>query len=109
MPSPTDSGRAPRPSGGTPPESALAIQAAREPARAGCLPEAIRYHEPAIAAARRSGEQSLWAEALRRLAAVRHRRDECGEARDLCRQSYEIALQIGDRLLGAAALNTPRG
>jgi len=106
MPSPTDSGRAPLPSGGTLPEPALAIQAARERERAGCLPEAIGYYEAAIAAAKRSGERALWAEALRRLAAVRHRRDECGEARDLCRQSYEIALQIGDRTLAAEALNT---
>src|SRR5206468_1365205 len=76
MPSPTDSGRAPLPSGGTLPEPALAIQAARERERAGCLPEAIGYYEAAIAAAKRSGERALWAEALRRLAAVRHRRDE---------------------------------
>src|SRR5260221_218507 len=106
MPSPTDSGRAPRHSGRTSAECAAAMQAARERERAGCLPEAIGYYEAAIKAAKRCGERALWAEALRRLAAVRHRRDESVEARELCRQSYEIALQIGDRTLAGEALNT---
>src|SRR5882724_10660004 len=106
MPPPTDSGRTPRGSGRTAQEPVAAIQAAREREQAGCLAEAITYYEAAIVAAKRRGESALWAEALRRLAAVRHRRDECAEAQELCRQSYDIALQIGDRMPAAEALNT---
>ena len=63
-------------------------------------------YEGAIAAAERDGEATMLAEALRRLAILRHQRDEFGPSRVLCRRSYEVALEAGNDLLAAEALNT---
>ena len=82
---------------------------ARGSDRAGCMPEAIAAYESAIAAAELSGERAVLAEALRRLAVVRHRQDDSGSARELCRQSYEVARQAGSDVLAAEALNTLGG
>ena len=49
------------------------------------------------------------AEALRRLAVLRHHRSEPARARELCRRSYDAARQIGDDVLAAEALNTLGG
>src|SRR6266568_4986037 len=80
------------------------LQEARERERAGCVPEAIERYESAIAAAERSGERTVLAEALRRLAVRWQRRDQGARARELCRRSYEVAQQIGNELLAAKAL-----
>lgn len=85
------------------------LLAAREQERAGCIPEAIEGYDVAIAQAETQGELSIMAEALRRLAVVRAKRDEGEEARRLCDRSYEIALQTGNRVLAAEALNTLGG
>jgi len=85
------------------------LHAARERERAGCIPEAIERYESAIAAAQRDGEHALLAEALRRLAVLRHHRSEPARARELCRRSYDAARQIGDDVLAAEALNTLGG
>jgi putative nucleotidyltransferase with HDIG domain len=79
---------------------------ARERERAGSIPEAIEQYEAAIALAEVHGQRTTMAEALRRLAAVRHRRDECELGRSLCTKSYELARQIGNDLLAGEALNT---
>src|SRR5207249_698508 len=89
--------------------AADSLHAARERERAGCIPEAIERYESAIAAAQRAGEHALWAEALRRLAVLRHHRSEPARARELCRRSYDAARQIGDDVLAAEALNTLGG
>lgn len=86
--------------------SADLLHDARERERAGCIPEAIECYETAIAQAERSGEQTELAEALRRLAVLRHQRDECEVARRLCQRSYEVACQLRHELLAAEALNT---
>jgi len=85
------------------------LHEARGRERAGCIPEAIDCYESAIAAADRTGEQAAQAEALRRLAVVRLRRNEGAQARLLCYRSYGVARAIGDNLLAAEALNTLGG
>ena len=82
------------------------VHDARERERAGCIPEAIECYETAIAQAERGGEQTILAEALRRLGVLRHQRDECDAARQLCRRSYEVACRTRHELLAAEALNT---
>src|SRR5690242_4057797 len=82
---------------------------ARAQERAACIPEAIRCYEAAIARADRTGERTVLAEALRRLAVMRHLRNESAEARELCRRSYRVACDAGNDLLAAEALNTLGG
>ncbi len=93
----------------TSPASGAALQEGRERELAGCLPEAITCYESAIAAAERSGEAAVLAEALRRLAVVRHHRAEAAAARELCLRSYGVARRSGDDVLAAEALNTLGG
>ena len=82
------------------------LHEARDGERAGCIPEAVELYEAAIVAAERGGEQTVLAEALRRLAVVRHHRNESDSARALCARSHDVARQIGNDLLAAEALNT---
>jgi len=77
--------------------------------RAGCIPEAIECYQSAIAASQQTGEQLVLAKALRRLAIVRHHRDESAQARELCRRSYQVARGIAHDELAAEALNTLGG
>ncbi len=99
-----------RPSGGTPAtgphHAADALHDARARERAGCIPEAIKCYESAITAAERSGELTVLAEALRRLAVIQHRRGESVRARELCNRSYGVARAISDDLLAGEALNS---
>jgi len=85
------------------------LHEARARERAACIPEAIQCYEAAIATADRTGERAVLAEALRRLAVVRHHRNESAAARELCRRSYSVACDAGNDLLGAEALNTLGG
>jgi putative nucleotidyltransferase with HDIG domain len=85
------------------------LHEARARERAACFPEAIKSYESAIAAADRTGERAVLSEALRRLAVVRHHRNESAEARELCRRSYGVACEAGNDLLAAEALNTLGG
>jgi putative nucleotidyltransferase with HDIG domain len=82
---------------------------ARAQERAACIPEAIKCYEGVIATADRTGERAVLAEALRRLAVLRHHRNESAEARELCRRSYSVASDAGNGLLAAEALNTLGG
>ncbi|HEX9486447.1 MAG TPA: HD domain-containing phosphohydrolase [Gemmatimonadales bacterium] len=82
---------------------------ARAQERAACIPEAIKCYERVIATADRTGEPAVLAEALRRLAVMRHHRNEAAAARALCRRSYSVASDAGDDLLAAEALNTLGG
>jgi putative nucleotidyltransferase with HDIG domain len=79
---------------------------ARERERAGCVAEAVEQYELTVALAETAGEEAILAEALRRLAVVRHQRDECAAARSLCRRSHDVATALGSPLLAAEALNT---
>jgi len=89
--------------------SADLLYEARSRERAGCLPEAIEGYEAAITTAEVTGDRTVLAEALRRLAVVRHHRNESVLARALCRRSYDEARLIGNDLLAAEALNTLGG
>jgi putative nucleotidyltransferase with HDIG domain len=82
---------------------------ARARERAACIPEAIQCYEGAIATADRTGERAVLAEALRRLAVLRHHRNESAAARELCHRSYEVACDVGSDLLAGEALNTLGG
>ncbi len=82
---------------------------ARALERAVCMTGAAASYEAAIAAAEAAGEPAVLAEALRRLAIIRHRRGESSDARELCRRSHAIAQAAGKSLLAAEALNTLGG
>jgi len=103
------------PSSGAPPAAAGArrggelLHEARERERAGCIPEAIECYESAIALAEQGEEQTVLAEALRRLAVLRHHGNESARARELCRRSLTVARSIGSDVLAAEALNTVGG
>jgi putative nucleotidyltransferase with HDIG domain len=85
------------------------LQEARAHERGGCLPEAIDRYASAVAEAERTDDDRVLAEALRRLAVVRHRRNESADARTLCQRSYDVARRLGDTFLAAEALNTLGG
>jgi putative nucleotidyltransferase with HDIG domain len=82
------------------------VLSAREQERAGCIPEATELYETAIAQAERDDQPIVLAEALRRLAVVRHQCEQYEEARELCNRSYTVAQQVGSDLLASEALNT---
>jgi putative nucleotidyltransferase with HDIG domain len=85
------------------------VSDARGRERAGCISEAIAFYESAIAQAEAQGDDAVLAEALRRLAVVRHRRNESSRALELCNRSYEVARRAGNGLRAAEALNTLGG
>ena len=85
------------------------LHEARARERAACIPEAIACYEAAIAAADRGGDRVVLSEALRRLAVVRHHRNESAVARALCDRSFAVAREAGNDLLAAEALNTLGG
>src|SRR5438552_563710 len=85
------------------------LRDARAGERAARIPEAIASYEAAIAAAERVGEHLVLAEALRRLAVVRHRRGDSADARELCRRSHAVSRHAGDTVLAGEALNTLGG
>jgi tetratricopeptide (TPR) repeat protein len=85
------------------------LEIAREYDRKGHLEETAAAYQATITAADAAGDTATAADALRRLAIVRHRRQETVEARALCNRSREVAIAAGhDRLL-AEALNTLGG
>src|SRR5438093_1716809 len=82
---------------------------ARAQEHAARICDAIVLYEAAIAAAEGAGETAPLAEALRRLAVIRHHRNESDEARRLCHASFTVAHAAGNDLLAAEALNTLGG
>ncbi len=99
---------APRQTGSLAPVRSAAdlLQEARAREQAACIPEAIARYEGAIAAAERTGEPGVLAEALRRLAVVRYQRGESAAVRELCRRSHAVARDSGEHVLAGEALNT---
>jgi putative nucleotidyltransferase with HDIG domain len=92
-----------------PPRADALLNEAKVQERSGCIVEAIETYEAAIASAARAGEHRIRAEALRRLAVIRHHRNEQAMARELAEQSQAIAANIGDSALAAEALNVLAG
>ncbi len=85
------------------------LDEARAREQAARIPEALASYAAAIAAAELAGNWAVLAEALRRLAVVRHRAGESAEARQLCRRSHAVAHHAGNPVLAAEALNTLGG
>ena len=90
---------------GAPRSAASVVLDARAKERAGCIPEAMEHYEAAIAIAERDGERGVLAEALRRLGAVYHQRDNLAQASELCTRSYHVSLEVGSGTLASEALN----
>lgn len=67
--------------------------------------EACSVLSAAIEHARIDKDYAVLAKALRRLAVFQHLRCDPG-SRSLCRESFEVAMQLGDRRLAAEAANT---
>src|SRR6266576_958118 len=74
------------------------LRDARAGERAARVPEAIASYEAAIAGAERAGEHLVLAEALRRLAVVRHRRGDSADALELGGQSRELRARVEQNL-----------
>jgi putative nucleotidyltransferase with HDIG domain len=68
--------------------------------------EALREYQNAVDAAEREGSVAVLSDALRRLAVIRHHRNEAGLARTLCQRSYAVAWAAHEHLLAAEAMNT---
>lgn len=85
------------------------LQIAREYDRKGYLQETAGAYDAAITAATHAGDGRVVAEALRRLAVVRCRRQENDAARALAARSEAVARAVGDDWLVAEALNTAGG
>src|SRR2546425_11527985 len=85
------------------------LHEARARGGAACIPGAVAAYEATIAMAEIAGEQAVLAEALRRLAVVRHRRAESVGARELCLRSHAVARRAGNGVLAGEALNTLGG
>ena len=90
-------------------DASLLLLEARREEEAGSLAQAVTRYGAAIAAAEDDAEPAVLAEALRRLAVVLHQRDETERAWALCRQSYQVACDLGSDVLAAEALNTIGG
>jgi tetratricopeptide (TPR) repeat protein len=73
------------------------------------MAEALQCYAAAIQAAERASERAIMAESLRRLGIVEHRRSQPALARELCERSHNIAMDIGDTVLAAEALNALAG
>jgi len=96
-----------------PPQSAVVVRsaaallaAASQHERKVEIPQSIECLESAVTEAERYGEAALLAEALRRLAVLRHNRDERELALALAQRSYQVAKAAELDLLAAEALNT---
>lgn len=88
------------------PSAADHLAEARMAERSGRMEEAVTAYGAAIATAERTGEHTTLAEALRRVSIIYHQQNDPGQARSLCRRSYEVARAMGDASLAAEALNT---
>src|SRR5206468_3252680 len=97
------------PRGMTTPSAADVLHEARARERAVGLTESAAGYEAAIEAAERAGERAVLAEALRRLAVVRHKSNQSVEARRLCERSFTVARETSNDILAAEALNTLGG
>jgi tetratricopeptide (TPR) repeat protein len=73
------------------------------------MAEALQCYAAAIQAAERASERAVMAESLRRSGIVQHQRSEPALARELCERSHHIAMDIGDTVLAAEALNALAG
>ena len=73
------------------------------------MAEAMQCYMAAIDAAEHVADREILAESLRRLGIVHHQRNEQTLARELCDRSQKIAIEGGDAVLAAEALNALAG
>ena len=85
------------------------LREARAHERGGCVAEAMQCYMAAIDAAEHGADREILAESLRRLGIVHHQRNEQALAREMCDRSQEIAIESGDAVLAAEALNALAG
>jgi len=75
----------------------------------GSVEEAAERYRTVIALAEAGADNTVGAEALRRLGVIHHRRNDPATANTLCHRSYELAAAQGDDVLAAEALNAIAG
>jgi putative nucleotidyltransferase with HDIG domain len=85
------------------------LEIARRYDRKGFVEEAAGAYQAAIRRAEVLNNRPVLADALRRHAVLCHRKGRNAEARELCRRSYDVAVEAQDRGLTAEALNTLAG
>ena len=85
------------------------IRDARAHERVGCIREAMDGYRAAVAVAESAAAGRPLAEALRRLAVLHHHRSDAATAAELCHRSHAVAVEIGNDLLAAEALNVLAG
>ena len=73
--------------------------------RAGDIGAATELYERVIASGSEVGELAVVAEAYRHLSVLHHRRNQPVLARSFCEKSRKLALQIGNDVLAAQAIN----
>jgi tetratricopeptide (TPR) repeat protein len=73
------------------------------------MAEALQCYAAAIQASERVSERAVLAESLRRSGIVQHRRSQPALARELCERSHHVAMEMGDTVLAAEALNALAG
>jgi tetratricopeptide (TPR) repeat protein len=73
------------------------------------MAEALQCYTAAIEAAECASERAILAESLRRSGIVHHRRSQPALARELCERSHKIAVDLGDTVMAAEALNALAG
>jgi tetratricopeptide (TPR) repeat protein len=73
------------------------------------MAEALQCYAAAIQAAERASERAVLAESLRRSGIVQHRRSQPALAHELCERSHHVAMDMGDTVLAAEALNALAG
>jgi hypothetical protein len=73
------------------------------------MAEALQCYSAAVEAAERASERAIVAESLRRSGIVHHRRSQPILARQMCERSQKIAVDLGDPVLAAEALNALAG
>lgn len=75
----------------------------------GCIAEALLCYAAAIDAAEQGADRAILAESLRRVGILHHQRNEPVLAREFCERSHRLAIELGDTVLAAEALNALGG
>lgn len=77
--------------------------------RGGCIAEALLCYAAAIDAAEQGEDRAVLAESLRRVGILHHQRNDRVLAYQFCERSQEIAIELGNTVLAAEALNALGG
>ena len=77
--------------------------------RGGCTLEALQCYTAAVQVSEQASQGGILAESLRRSGVMHHQRGAPVLARELCEQSHRVAIDLGDPILAAEALNALAG